>query len=156
MSSPKVKERVKPSKIPPRVGALLRIAWERVRERIYAGICQDGFSDLNPAHVALFRYESMEGKRPSQLTEQLQITKQSIHDLLGHLEKRGYIHFRTDPNDRRARLINFTAKGRKLTASIQKYADTAELELEQQLGTTRFRDFLSTLHEIACRDDRCD
>ena len=152
MSITKNRASAESSKIPPRVGALLRMAWERVRGKIYAGICSDGFDDLNPAHVALFRYEGMEGKRPSQLTEQMQITKQSIHDLLRHLETCGYIEFRTDSNDRRARLISLTAKGRKLTATVQKYA--AELELERKLGAKRFRDFLSTLQVIACGDSQ--
>jgi DNA-binding MarR family transcriptional regulator len=140
------------SKIPPRVGALLRFAWERVRERIYTGVRQDGFDDLNPSHVALFRYEGLEGKRPSQLTEQMQITKQSIHDLLRHLEACGYIEVRTDPNDKRARLINLTARGRKLGAAVQKYADAAELELEQNLGSKRFREFLAVLQIISGMD----
>jgi DNA-binding MarR family transcriptional regulator len=156
MSSIKNRVAAGSSKIPPRVGALLRMAWEQVRGKIYTGVSSDGFDDLNPAHVALFRYEGMEGKRPSQLTEQMQITKQSIHDLLRHLETRGYIEFRTDINDRRARLISLTAKGRKLTASVQKYADAAELELEQKLGAKRFRDFLSTLHVIAGGDTQGD
>jgi DNA-binding MarR family transcriptional regulator len=140
------------SKIPPRVGALLRFAWEKVRERIYTGVRQDGFDDLNPAHLALFRYEGLEGKRPSQLTEQMQITKQSIHDLLRHLETCGYIEFRTDPNDKRARLINLTARGRKLGAAVQKYADAAELELEAKLGSKRFREFLAILQIIGGAD----
>jgi DNA-binding MarR family transcriptional regulator len=149
MSSTNSRATATSSKIPPRVGALLRFAWEKIRERIYAGICQDGFDDLNPAHVAMFRYEGLEGKRPSQLTEQMQITKQSIHDLLRHLEECGYIEFRLDPNDRRARLISLTVRGRKLGASVQKYADASEFELEQQLGSKRFREFLATLQMIA-------
>ena len=59
----------------------------------------------------------------------------------------------TDPNDKRARLIKFTTRGRKLTASIQKYADAAEFDLEQQLGAKRLREFMATLHLIACGDN---
>ena len=149
MSSTNLHVPANSSRIPPRVGALLRFAWEKVRERIYTGVCQDGFDDLNPAHVAMFRYEGLDGKRPSQLTEQMQITKQSIHDLLRRLEDCGYIEFQEDPSDRRARLISLTARGRKLGAAVQKYADAAELELEQQLGSKRFREFLATLQIIA-------
>jgi DNA-binding MarR family transcriptional regulator len=149
MSSANFRATENSSKIPPRVGALLRFAWEKVREQIYKGVCQDGFDDLNPAHVALFRYEGLEGKRPSQLTEQMQITKQSIHELLRHLESCGYIEFCTDTNDKRARLINLTSRGRKLGAAVQKYADAAEFELEEQLGSKRFREFLATLQLIS-------
>src|SRR5215472_2926705 len=64
----------------PRIGALLRLAWQSIRERIYSGVRSDGYGDLNPAHVALFRYEGLDGQRPTQLAESIQITKQSVNE----------------------------------------------------------------------------
>lgn len=132
-----------------RVGALLRLAWQRVRERIYAGVRADGYDDLNPAHVALFRYESLDGRRPTQLAEQMQITKQSINDLLGHLESRGYVERRPDPTDSRARLVRLTARGRQLDAAVRAQARAAEHELAHTLGERRFQEFRETLLRIA-------
>jgi len=84
MSSKKNTAALKSTVPEPRTGGLLRLAWQRVRECIYAGVQSEGYDDLNRAHVALFRFEGLDGKRPTQLSEQMQITKQSIHDLLGH------------------------------------------------------------------------
>jgi DNA-binding MarR family transcriptional regulator len=131
-----------------RVGSLLRLAWERVRERIYEGVRNDGFDDLNPAHVALFRYEGLDGQRPTQLAERMQITKQSINDLMRHLEKCGYAETRQDPEDARARLISLTARGRRLEATVWKHARAAENELKDRIGTKRFAGFLEVLREI--------
>lgn len=135
--------------VAPRIGALLRLAWQRVRERIYAGVRSDGYDDLNRAHVSLFRYEGLEGRRPTQLAEFMQITKQSVNDLLRHLERCGYAQCRPDPNDKRARLVRLTARGRKLEAAVLKYARAAERELASELGQEKFREFQRALRQVS-------
>jgi len=153
MSSKKI---LSPNRRPgdrPRLGALLRLAWQRVRERIYTGVRDDGYGDLNPAHVALFRYEGFDGRRPTQLAEAMQITKQSVNDLLRHLERHGYVECRSDPADKRARLVHLTARGRRLDAAVRTHARAAERELAEELGEERFRDFYKMLVKIvACSD----
>lgn len=137
-----------PAKEPRLVGSLLRLAWERIREQIYQGVCGDGFDDLNPAHVALFRYEGLEGQRPTQLADRMQITKQSINDLIRYLENCGYVESETDPSDKRARLIRLTSRGRRLEASVWKHARAAENRLKDQIGAKRFSTLLEILHAI--------
>ena len=109
----------------------------------------DGYDDLNPAHVSLFRYEGLDGRRPTQLAEFMQITKQSVNDLLRHLERCGYTECRRDPKDKRARLVCLTARGRRLEAAVRKYARAAEGELANELGQERFREFHRTLRKIS-------
>jgi len=151
----------RPSDVPeegPHIGALLRMAWQRVRARIYSGIQNDGYSDLNPAHVSLFRYEGLDGRRPTEVAERMQITKQSINDLIRHLERCGYIECRPDPGDHRARLIRLTARGRRVEAAARKYAIAAESELERELGQERFREFRATLlkmNGLSARSTTC-
>src|SRR5689334_20639480 len=98
----------------PAIGGLLRLAWQRVRERIYEAVRREGYDDLNPAHLAMFRYEGLDGRRPVELADKMQITKQSVNDLLRHLEKRGYVELTQDPSDSRARLIHLTPNGKRL------------------------------------------
>jgi DNA-binding MarR family transcriptional regulator len=132
----------------PYVGALLRLAWQRIRERIYLGIQSEGYKDLSAAHIGLFRYEGLDGLRPTELAQRMQITKQSVHDLLRHLERRGYVERQVDPDDKRSRLIYLTARGRRLEAIARKYARLAEQELANKLGKRRFQEFLVTLRKI--------
>lgn len=138
----------------PRIGALLRHAWQGVRERIYTGVLQDGYNDLTRAHVALFRYEGLDGRRPSQLAESMQITKQSVNDLLRYLEKRGYIKSDPDPKDRRARLVRLTARGRRFDATVRTHARAAERELAKAIGKQSFRLFYKLLLKITTSIDR--
>ncbi len=73
------------------VGAMLRVVWQWVRDQMYAGIVAAGYDDLSAAHVGLWRYPGLDGLRPSQLADLAGITKQSVNDLLGHLERHGYL-----------------------------------------------------------------
>ena len=113
-------------------------SWESVRRRIYQTVVAAGYADLTGAHVGLFRFESLEGSRPSRLAEQMSITKQSVNDLLRDLERRRYLVLRPDPSDRRARLVRLTARGRRLDAVVRAAAREAEREIQERLGAARF------------------
>ena len=93
------------------VGALMRVGWQWVRDQIYSGVVASGYDDLNPAHVTLIRYPTLGGLRPSKLAEQVGITKQSVNDLLGHLERHGYLMRVPDPADGRARVDSADRQG---------------------------------------------
>lgn len=132
----------------PWIGSLLRHAWQRVRDRIYRGVVAAGYADLTGAHVGLFRFESLDGQRPSRLAEQMSITKQSVNDLLRDLERLGYLVLRPDPHDRRARLVRLTARGRQLDAAVRTEAREAEGEIRDLLGPSRFTALRKALRDM--------
>ena len=129
----------------PYVGAMMRVVWQWVRDQLYAGVVAAGYDDLNAAHVALWRHPGIDGLRPSQLADHVGITKQSVNDLLGHLERRGYLERVTDPADGRARVIRLTSKGRRLEETIYAEAGVAQLQIAEILGPRRFAQLHSTL-----------
>src|SRR5829696_2751531 len=123
---------VTPSKeYPPAIGALLRLAWQAVRDRIYEGVLEAGYTDLSRAHVLLFRWPTIDGLRPSELAARNQLSRQSINDLLSDLEKRGYLERTLDPKDGRARIVRLT-----------------ESEWARAIGEARFDEFRDTLCEL--------
>ena len=130
---------------PPYVGAMLRVVWQWVRVQLYARVVAAGFDDLSAAHVALWRYPGLEGVRPSQLADRVGITKQSVNDLLGHLEGHGYLLRVPDSVDGRARVIRLTAKGRRLQETIYAAAGAAQQQIEEILGPRRFAQLHSSL-----------
>lgn len=135
----------------PYVGAMLRVVWQWVREQLHAGVIAAGYDDLNPAHVATFRYPTLDGMRPTVLAEQLQITKQSVNDLLGHLQAHGYLSREPDPSDGRVRVIRLTPKGHRLETVINTEAREAELRIAALLGPRRFTQLRGGL-EVLVRD----
>ena len=129
----------------PYVGAMLGAVWQWVRDQLYAGVVAAGYDDLNAAHVGLWRYPGLEGLRPSQLAERRGITKQSVNDLLAHLEKHGYLLRVPDPADGRARVIRLTAKGWRLQQAIYAEAGAAQMRIAEILGPRRFAELHGSL-----------
>lgn len=127
-----------PSELPRYVGAMLRVVWQWVRDEMYAGVVAAGYDDLNAAHIGLWRYPGLDGLRPSQLADRAGITKQSVNDLLGHLERHGYLGRVPDSADGRARVIRLTSKGRRLEQTIYAEAGAAQLRIAEILGARRF------------------
>src|SRR3984957_6549327 len=132
----------------PFVGALLRVVWQWVRDQMYAGVVAAGYDDLNAAHIGLWRYPGLEGVRPSQLADQVGITKQSVNDLLAHLEQHGYLLRVPDSADGRARVIRLTSKGRRLQETIYAEAGAAQLRIAEILGPRRFAQLHSSLEQL--------
>lgn len=133
----------------PWIGGLLRHAWQDVRERIYMSVISAGYTGLSRAHVAMFRFESLDGQRPTRVAEQMNVTKQSVNDLLRDLERLGYVTLRADPKDSRARLIRFTRRGRQLDAVVRAEASAAEGELAEILGARHFAALRAALVKLS-------
>lgn len=129
----------------PYVGALLGVIWQWVRDQLYASVAAAGYDDLNAAHVGLWRYPGLEGLRPSQLADRVGITKQSVNDLLAHLEQHGYLSRVPDSTDGRARVIRLTPKGRRLEQTIYAEAGAAQVRIAEILGRRRFAQLHSSL-----------
>jgi len=128
---------------------LLRVGWQWVREQIFSGVLAAGYDDLTAAHVGLFRYPTLDRQRPSALADQLQITRQSVNDLLGHLEACGYLTREAAPADGRARVVRLTVKGRRLEKIINGQAQAAEVKIAELLGPRRFSQLRSALEDLA-------
>jgi DNA-binding MarR family transcriptional regulator len=141
---------------PPAIGALLRLAWQAVREQIYEGVLQAGYTDLNRAHVLLFRWPTIDGLRPSELAVRNQLSRQSINDLLSDLEERGYLERTPDPTDGRARIVRLTERGWDLTQVISDMSFATESEWAQVIGEKRYGEFRDTLYELVAYASRAE
>src|SRR5512142_1549633 len=96
---------------PPLIGALLRVPFETVRDRMLAGLHERGFTDLVAAHLDVFQYPGPENQRPLQLATQTRMTKQALNYLLGQLEQLGYLVREPDKDDQRSKRIHLTRRG---------------------------------------------
>src|SRR5437763_14660704 len=135
---------------PQQVGALLRLLLNDVRARIYEGVVAAGFDDLRPAHVTLFRWPGPDGRRPTEIAADAQVTKQAVNDLLRDLEERGYLERHPDPTDSRARIVRLTPRGKRLHKVALGIHAGVEDEWASELGHRDFgklRDQLGRLAE---------
>jgi DNA-binding MarR family transcriptional regulator len=109
---------------------------------------EQGFADLDAAHLNVFRYPGPQGARPSELAGRLGISKQALNYLLGELERLGYLERRPDPDDLRSKRVVLTRRG---TGAIRVIRDAvAELEdaWAHQLGPERFAQLRALLLEL--------
>ncbi len=76
------------------------------------------------------------------------MTKQSMHELMTHLERHGYLERHPDPADTRARLVRLTKDGRKLEQQIHRAIAVVLESWRDRVGTERFDALWSTLQDI--------
>ncbi len=136
---------------PPMIGALMRLPWEEVTHRILRALHEHGFDDIDGPQLSAILWPGPEGMRPSDLAVRMRVTKQALNYLLGDLERLGYLERRPDPNDRRARRIALTDRGRALIPVIRNAVVETEREWAAALGEDRFaqlRELLLELNEV--------
>ena len=138
------------------IGASMRLVWQWIWAQNFDGVVRAGYDDLKPAHVALFRYPTLDGRRLTDIAHQMQITKQSVHEFVGHLETRGYLVREPDPADGRARVVRLTARGRQLETVIRTQARHAEEQIAATLGPRRFGQLQHALDDLVARLPRSD
>ena len=137
---------------PPLIGALLRMPWETVRRRMLERLRDDGFDDLDAAHLTVLLYPGPQGSRPSELAARLGVSKQAVNYHLGELERLGYLERRADPDDLRSKRISLTSRGIEAIAVIREAVREVEADWAEQFGAERFgelRELLVELNELA-------
>src|SRR3954452_14414499 len=122
---------------PPLIGALLRVPWEVVRERMLSGLHTRGFTDLTTAHLDVLQYPGPDKVRPSDLAARIGMTKQALNYLLGQMEQAGYLQRRGDPGDQRAKRIHLTKRGDRAVQAIREIVTDVEAEWARELGAGR-------------------
>ena len=126
----------------------MRLGLHEIRTRIYVGVTEAGFDDLRPAHVTLFRWPGPDGRRPTDVAADAQISKQRVNDLLRDLERLGYLGLERDPADSRARIIRLTKRGKRLHEVAVGVHAAIEREWAQAVGPRRYQQLRQTLTQL--------
>jgi DNA-binding MarR family transcriptional regulator len=129
----------------PRLPALFRLLWQRTYPEVLRRVAEAGFDDIRLTHWPVLQWPGAEGERPSAIANRARVSKQAITHVLRELEHLGYVELRPDPNDSRARLVHFTARGQRLVEAMFDAAAATELALESTLTPTQRRDLKATL-----------
>lgn len=132
----------------PLIGALLRMPFEAVRERMLAGLHERGFSDLVGAHLDVFQYPGPENQRPSDLAKHARMTKQAMNYLLGQLERLGYLTRRQDAQDQRFKRVHLTDRGQAAVRAIREIVLEVEADWERRLGVARVAKLRELLRQL--------
>lgn len=94
------------------LGLLLRLVHQHYAQDVDAALEEAGFADIRPSHSNVFTFARPEGIQVSELTRLAHVRKQTMTQAVEELERLGYVERRPDPNDRRARLVFLTERGK--------------------------------------------
>lgn len=136
------------------IGRLLLRTFEHFEDRIVDGLRSQGFEDFRLSDTSVLRSLELEGSRITDLAERARITKQGMSQLVQDLEARGYIHVESDPEDGRAKLIRFTARGEALIAAGQEINRSLDREWQRALGKNGFQTLRVLLERLLAWYDR--
>ena len=113
--------------------ALLGRAYSLLGFRIVDGVVGAGFPQ-KPAHSAVFAQIAPEGSRLTDLARGANMSPQAMGELVDELEQLGYVVRRPDPDDRRAKRIVLTTKGKACIAAGTVVISGIEQQLTDRLG----------------------
>jgi DNA-binding MarR family transcriptional regulator len=133
---------------PEHLGILLREPYRVANERLHRRFAERGHPEVRTPHGNVFPYLDDGGTRVSVLAERAQITKQSMAELVAHLERHGYVERVPDPEDRRAKLVRSTSKGEELYAIAREFVAEVDEEWTRMLGKGKMRQLKKLLGEL--------
>jgi DNA-binding MarR family transcriptional regulator len=143
-SLPKTSARSRPENLAILLREPLRVGTEVLHRRF----AERGHPEIRPVHGNVMQFLDDDGTRVSVLAERAQITKQSMAELVLHLERRGYVERVPDPSDRRAKLVRATTRGRQLYAIARDVVAEIEADWTKRLGKAKMRQLRALLEEL--------
>jgi DNA-binding MarR family transcriptional regulator len=133
---------------PENLAILLREPFRAMTDELMARLADAGHPEVRAAHGAVFEYLDDAGTRVSVLAERARMTKQSMTELVAHLQRHGYVERVPDPADGRAKLVVATAQGREVYGIARATVRDVQARLEQRLGAARMAELRALLLEV--------
>lgn len=133
---------------PENLAILLREPFRTMTDRLQRRLAVRGHPQVRGAHGAVLEFLDDAGTRVGVLAERATMTKQSMAELVSHLEAHGYVERIPDPTDGRARLVRATARGRDVFAIARELVDEIDRELAETMGAQKVHRLRGLLEEL--------
>ena len=133
---------------PENLGILLRESFRTMNEAVIERLAERGHGEVRYAHGNVFQYLDDAGTRVSVLAQRAGMTKQSMAQLVEHLERHGYLERVPDPADGRAKLVRTTARGKEVFAIVREVVGELEGRIEAALGRAKLDRLRALLKEL--------
>jgi DNA-binding MarR family transcriptional regulator len=127
---------------------LIALAQLELTEQMHEAFAAHGFGDQRLAHHRVMPHVPAEGIRLVDLADRAGLTKQAMAELVGELERLGYLARTPDPADGRAKVIRFTERGWSAVEVALDFLGRMESDLAAKVGARKVgiaREVLLTL-----------
>lgn len=115
-------------------GRVLSQALRRFEERVLALMEAAGHGQTRRTHVNLTRHLDLEGTRITELARRAAMTNAAMTELIDQCEALGLVWREQDAQDRRARIVRFTADGLVWLEAFGQAVAQAEAEMALEMG----------------------
>jgi DNA-binding MarR family transcriptional regulator len=130
------------------LGVLLRQPLRALLAELNELMVEAGYSDLRPAHSAVFMNLDPEGTRITDLAERAQMTKQSMGALVSYLVSRGYVSTAPHPRDGRAKVVRLTKKGKATEAPARQNISRVQEHWSRLLAKGDLEELMRLLRKL--------
>jgi len=103
-------------------------------EGVTRAVQAHGFAGIRLVHIALIRNVDENGTRISDIAKRAGMTKQATGQLVAEFVELGYIKLVPDPNDGRAKIARYTAKGKRLLHAIVASIEETDTAVANAIG----------------------
>ena len=106
-------------------------------EGVTRAMHERGFAGIRLVHIALIRNVDENGTRISDIARRAGMTKQATGQLVAEFVELGYIKLVADPDDGRAKIARYTAKGKRLLLAIVASIEDTETAVAAAIGSAQ-------------------
>jgi DNA-binding MarR family transcriptional regulator len=136
------------------IGRLLLFAFRAFEARLLADYRAAGFDDVRQVHLNALRHiDADRGTRIVELARRAGVTKGAMGQLVEDARRLGLVRLSADPDDARAKIVRFSARGRRLMTVTQRAAHEAELDFARIVGADEFERLRATLERFRDASD---
>jgi DNA-binding MarR family transcriptional regulator len=133
---------------PENLAILLREPFRTLSQQLIERLEDRGHPEVRYAHGNVLQYLDDDGTRVGVLADRAGMTRQSMTQLVEHLERHGYVERVADPSDGRAQLVRATARGNDVFAIVREFVAEVEARLDERLGTEKVARLRTLLQEL--------
>ena len=117
--------------------------WLAAAERANSGRS----TGLARSHTLVFAHLDADGTRPAEIARRAGISRQAVGQTVAQMKSQGLVKLAPDPTNRRARLVQPTAKGRKALERTGSGSAAAEKVLSRRIGVARVKSLRDALEQ---------
>lgn len=117
--------------------------WLSAAERANSGRS----TGLARSHSLVFSHLDPDGTRPAEIARRAGISRQAVGQTVAQMKELGLVKLAPDPTNRRARLVQPTAKGRRALERYGTGSAAAEKALARRIGSSRVKQLRDALEQ---------
>lgn len=138
-----------PNPLSQEIGQILMLMAKDFQQRLDRDLAARGIAGVGQRHRAIFLHLGQHGaSRSVDLAQAAGIRPQSMMVIIHELEEMGLIERQADPRDSRAKLIDFTPRGRQLIKELTRSTETVWQQYRNIAGEQRVRQIFEGLGSL--------